>query len=284
VSSRWSPIGFLGYFGRKSSETLGFPGERRKRHAETTKSSGKSGICLIRIKSNTVAPTLVEHTVYAGLSWNLTEDFTLSITYLHAFEDAIAGPLLTPAGAVPGTSVRNTCSGDSLQIGATVKFGGCGTPPGSDCPAPQWGCRSAAAFGQGDLVARGIETDVVHERPDEQQAPAAALRQVGGVGGVRQSGDVEAGPLVADDEHDLAARQPGGQVDAPVPVRGLAATAFREVPVCAGVRQLAQVRADLEVAVLDGVRQHLVQDYPHMDQPVAVDGLHLCHLTLEAGD
>jgi hypothetical protein len=39
-----SPIGFLGHFGRKSSETLDFPGKRRKRHAETTESSGKSGV------------------------------------------------------------------------------------------------------------------------------------------------------------------------------------------------------------------------------------------------
>jgi hypothetical protein len=39
-----SPIGFLGHFGRKSSETLDFPGKRRKRHAETTESSGKSGL------------------------------------------------------------------------------------------------------------------------------------------------------------------------------------------------------------------------------------------------
>jgi hypothetical protein len=39
-----SPIGFLGHFGRKSSETLDFPGKRRKRHAETTESSGKSGM------------------------------------------------------------------------------------------------------------------------------------------------------------------------------------------------------------------------------------------------
>src|SRR5262249_42852148 len=39
-----SPIGFLGHFGRQSSETLGFPGKRRKRHAETTEPSGKSGV------------------------------------------------------------------------------------------------------------------------------------------------------------------------------------------------------------------------------------------------
>jgi hypothetical protein len=35
-------MGFLGPFGRKSSETLDLPGKMRKRHAETTESSGKS--------------------------------------------------------------------------------------------------------------------------------------------------------------------------------------------------------------------------------------------------
>ncbi len=38
-----SPIGFLGRFARKSLGTLGFPRKRRKRHAETTKPSEKSG-------------------------------------------------------------------------------------------------------------------------------------------------------------------------------------------------------------------------------------------------
>jgi hypothetical protein len=33
---------FLGCFGRKSSETLSFPGKWRKRHAETIEPSGKS--------------------------------------------------------------------------------------------------------------------------------------------------------------------------------------------------------------------------------------------------
>src|SRR4051794_26521822 len=43
--SLWlSPIGFLCRFGRKWSETLGFPGFWRKCHAETTESSGKSGL------------------------------------------------------------------------------------------------------------------------------------------------------------------------------------------------------------------------------------------------
>jgi hypothetical protein len=35
---------YLGHFGRKASETLGFPGKRRKRHAETAELSGRSRI------------------------------------------------------------------------------------------------------------------------------------------------------------------------------------------------------------------------------------------------
>jgi hypothetical protein len=42
------PIGFLGRFSRKSLETLGFPGKMRKRHAETTKPSGKYGLIVVR--------------------------------------------------------------------------------------------------------------------------------------------------------------------------------------------------------------------------------------------
>src|SRR6516225_1979578 len=38
-----SPIRFLGQRGGESTETLGFPEDRRKRHAKTTESSGKSG-------------------------------------------------------------------------------------------------------------------------------------------------------------------------------------------------------------------------------------------------
>src|SRR2546429_155806 len=56
---------------------------------------------------NTVSPTIIQHNLSAGVSWNVTEDFTLSLAYVHGFENAIQGPLLTPAGAIPRTSVRN---------------------------------------------------------------------------------------------------------------------------------------------------------------------------------
>jgi hypothetical protein len=72
------------------------------------------------------APVIIEHMVYLGASYQLTSNFSLSAAYFHAFKNTVEGPLVTPAGAVPGTSVRNGTSGDSLIIGATLKFGGSG--------------------------------------------------------------------------------------------------------------------------------------------------------------
>jgi len=79
---------------------------------------------------NTVSPLVTEQMVSAGVSWCITPDFTLSVAYVHAFENSIEGPLVTPAGAVPGTAVRNTASGDIVVLGGSVKFG-CRTKPGS---------------------------------------------------------------------------------------------------------------------------------------------------------
>jgi long-chain fatty acid transport protein len=72
---------------------------------------------------NTVSPLLVEHMISAGASWKVTENFTLSVAYMHAFENSIEGPLLTPAGPVPGTSVRNSASADTFLFGGSLKFG-----------------------------------------------------------------------------------------------------------------------------------------------------------------
>jgi long-chain fatty acid transport protein len=72
---------------------------------------------------NSLSPVLVEHMLSVGASWNVTEDFALSVAYVHAFENSIEGPIVTPAGAVPGTSVRNSASGDIAVFGASLKFG-----------------------------------------------------------------------------------------------------------------------------------------------------------------
>jgi long-chain fatty acid transport protein len=72
---------------------------------------------------NVASPVILEHTVYLGASYHVTEALSLSLAYIHGFQNSSEGPLVTPGGPVPGTSVRNTTSADALILGATVKFG-----------------------------------------------------------------------------------------------------------------------------------------------------------------
>lgn len=72
---------------------------------------------------NIVAPVVMQHTITAGTSWALTEDLSLSLAYLHGFANSLSGPLLTPAGPVPGATVGSTTSYDSVVLGANLKFG-----------------------------------------------------------------------------------------------------------------------------------------------------------------
>jgi long-chain fatty acid transport protein len=73
---------------------------------------------------NVASPTILEHAVYCGFSYSVSDALSLNLSYLHGFENSVAGPLVTPFGPVPGSSVRNTTSGDALMVGATVRFGG----------------------------------------------------------------------------------------------------------------------------------------------------------------
>jgi long-chain fatty acid transport protein len=73
---------------------------------------------------NVASPTILEHTIYLGASYKVSEALSLSLAYAHCFQNSIEGPLVTPAGAVPGNSIRSTVSADTLLVGATVKFGG----------------------------------------------------------------------------------------------------------------------------------------------------------------
>ncbi len=71
---------------------------------------------------NVASPTILEHTLYAGASYKVTETFLLSLAYAHAFQNTISGPLVTPFGTVLGSSITNQAQVDTLLIGATVKF------------------------------------------------------------------------------------------------------------------------------------------------------------------
>jgi long-chain fatty acid transport protein len=71
---------------------------------------------------NPVSPNILEHTIYLGASYKITDAWSLSMAYVHAFENSIQGPLFTPAGSVAGTSVKSTAYVDIVMFGLNVKF------------------------------------------------------------------------------------------------------------------------------------------------------------------
>jgi len=71
---------------------------------------------------NVVSPLTIQHTLSVGASYDITDDCVLSLAYLHGFENSIEGPIVTAAGAIPGSSVKSTTYVDTLMFGLTVKF------------------------------------------------------------------------------------------------------------------------------------------------------------------
>jgi long-chain fatty acid transport protein len=71
---------------------------------------------------NVASAPLYEHVLYLGASYKVSEALALSASYFHAFRNSITGPFVTPAGAVPGTSVTSRVSTDALTAGVTVRF------------------------------------------------------------------------------------------------------------------------------------------------------------------
>jgi len=71
---------------------------------------------------NIASPLVIQQGAYFGGSYNVTQNFKLSLTYAHFFENSISGPIITPAGAIPGTSVTSKASADSVTAGASFLF------------------------------------------------------------------------------------------------------------------------------------------------------------------
>jgi long-chain fatty acid transport protein len=71
---------------------------------------------------NVASPTIIEHTLYAGTSYQLSNSLKLSLGYAHSFQNSIDGPLVTPLGAIPGSSVKTSASGESFMVGASVRY------------------------------------------------------------------------------------------------------------------------------------------------------------------
>jgi long-chain fatty acid transport protein len=71
---------------------------------------------------NVASPTIIQHTLYMGASYQISRCFMVSAAYAHAFENSIQGPIITPFGPVPGSSVQSSVWADTFVVGATVKF------------------------------------------------------------------------------------------------------------------------------------------------------------------
>src|SRR5262249_23584362 len=91
---------------------------------------------------NVQAPGIITNTLTLGASYDLTEDITFSLAWMHGFRDSVQGPILQ----LPHSSVRLDAQVDTLWAGFNVKFGGSkrkgpvsSAPTGGDfTPSPTW--------------------------------------------------------------------------------------------------------------------------------------------------
>lgn len=72
---------------------------------------------------NIGGPTIIQHTLALGASYNVTKALKLNLAYAHDFQNSISGPLIEPfVGRIPNSSVRTASTVDSVYLGATVAF------------------------------------------------------------------------------------------------------------------------------------------------------------------
>jgi long-chain fatty acid transport protein len=72
---------------------------------------------------NVASPTVIEHSLNVGITYWVTNVFNLSVTYGHGFQHAVSGPIISPAGTIPGSSVTSVVSADVVTFGGAVLFG-----------------------------------------------------------------------------------------------------------------------------------------------------------------
>ena len=72
---------------------------------------------------NVASPLIIQHLVSTGLSYRATNQLTLSLAYIHGFENTVSGPIQLPGvGPVAGTSVTSRISADAVSAGLTVQY------------------------------------------------------------------------------------------------------------------------------------------------------------------
>lgn len=71
---------------------------------------------------NIGAPLHYQHQIHVGGSYRLSKRIWLSAAYTYYFENEVTGPIVSPAGAFPGSSVTNRLSVHLADVGITVRY------------------------------------------------------------------------------------------------------------------------------------------------------------------
>lgn len=73
--------------------------------------------------ANVASPLIIQHIASTGLTYDLTDQLSLSLTYVHGFENSVSGPFKVPGvGALAGTSVTSKVSADALAAGVSMRY------------------------------------------------------------------------------------------------------------------------------------------------------------------
>jgi long-chain fatty acid transport protein len=71
---------------------------------------------------NVGSPLNYQHQLGVGLSWDLSSCVAFHLGYTHYFEYESTGPIVSPFGPIPGSSVTNRVSAHIASLGVTVRY------------------------------------------------------------------------------------------------------------------------------------------------------------------
>ena len=72
--------------------------------------------------SGVFAPLFYNHAVNCGASIKLRDYVSFDMAYTYFFESTLDGPILTAAGALPGSSISTSVSGHFASFGVGVSY------------------------------------------------------------------------------------------------------------------------------------------------------------------
>ncbi|MFY9254031.1 MAG: outer membrane protein transport protein [Fuerstiella sp.] len=71
---------------------------------------------------NVGTPLYYQHEVHLGASYRLTKQLWLNFAYTYYMENELSGPIVTPAGAIPGSNVTSRETVHIADVGITVRY------------------------------------------------------------------------------------------------------------------------------------------------------------------